>query len=367
MLATPVIGFVVGAGGYLAAQVFADTYSGKMPGPKSFGYFIGTITAATALGLAFMGRKQGYLAESSYLKGLVDSQEKPPKQDLSKVDLTGYFYRGRPIKRAESGRCANCNAAAKITAYDLPVGPRNFCSERCYCMYSGLPIMEPGYYGMEAEQKLSKTECCCGATMDNPCECMLAPEPMQCSAKEPKCPCYAAKSAETFEAEYDNCPTCNSPRKEHTEYKKCGDCNIFVCTPDGCGLIAQDSPWNNSWDWLCDSCYDKDIKKGKKSKRHRYGYDAETFETTFLGNIPDWELHAMYDQGKITLGQLRLGIGWKKLHEDRKRIRTMSGRPVSETLRKMKRDKKITPEEARERKEIRAESCGCSTTCKCRN
>jgi hypothetical protein len=307
MLATPVIGFVVGAGGYLAAQVFADTYSGKMPGPKSFGYFIGTITAATVLGLAFMGRKQGYLAESSYIKSLTDDQEKPPKQDFSKLDLSGYYWKGRPIKRAEEyvaelsipeqkiiehrlrkalendysgadledhierglgsrvsdlsdtidisdfaaegGSCANCNSAAIITAYDLPVGPRNFCSERCYCMYSGLPIMKPGYYGMEAEQKLSKTECCCGATVDNPCECMLSPEPMQCSAKEPKCPCYAAKSAETVNA----------------------------------------------------------------------------------------------------------------------RVRTMSGRPVSKTLRKMKQDRNIAPEAARERKEIRAESCGCSTTCKCRN
>src|SRR6056300_356575 len=101
MLATPVIGFVVGAGGYLAAQVFADTYTGKMPGPKSFGYFIGTITAATVLGLAFMGRKQGYLAESSYIKSLTDDQVKPPKQDFSKLDLTGYYWKGRPIKRAE--------------------------------------------------------------------------------------------------------------------------------------------------------------------------------------------------------------------------------------------------------------------------
>ena len=33
----------------------------------------------------------------------------------------------------------------------------------------------------------------------------------------------------------------------------------------------------------------------------------------------------------------------------------MSGKPVSQTLRKMKHDKNITPEEARERKEIRAE------------
>jgi hypothetical protein len=56
-----------------------------------------------------------------------------------------------------------------------------------------------------AEEKLSKTSCCCGATEANPCACMKAPEPMNCSAIEPKCPCYAAKSAamnaETFEAE----------------------------------------------------------------------------------------------------------------------------------------------------------------------
>ena len=55
---------------------------------------------------------------------------------------------------------------------------------------------------MNAEEKLSKTSCCCGATEANPCACMKAPEPMNCSAIEPKCPCYAAKSAETFEA-YD--------------------------------------------------------------------------------------------------------------------------------------------------------------------
>lgn len=51
-----------------------------------------------------------------------------------------------------------------------------------------------------AETKLSKTSCCCGATEDKPCACMMAPEPMKCSAVEPMCPCYAAL-AETFEAE----------------------------------------------------------------------------------------------------------------------------------------------------------------------
>ena len=49
-----------------------------------------------------------------------------------------------------------------------------------------------------AETKLSKTSCCCGADEANPCACMKAPEPMNCSAKAPKCACYKAleKNAE---------------------------------------------------------------------------------------------------------------------------------------------------------------------------
>jgi DNA polymerase/3'-5' exonuclease PolX len=51
----------------------------------------------------------------------------------------------------------------------------------------------------DAEEKLSKTSCCCGATKSNPCVCMKAPEPMSCSAIEPKCACYKAlaKGAES--------------------------------------------------------------------------------------------------------------------------------------------------------------------------
>ena len=57
-----------------------------------------------------------------------------------------------------------------------------------------------------AETKLSKTSCCCGADEANPCACMKAPEPMECSAKAPKCACYKAleKNAETFE----DCEVC---------------------------------------------------------------------------------------------------------------------------------------------------------------
>lgn len=43
---------------------------------------------------------------------------------------------------------------------------------------------------MDAEEKLSKTSCCCGATESNPCACMKAATPMSCSAIEPKCACY---------------------------------------------------------------------------------------------------------------------------------------------------------------------------------
>ena len=51
-----------------------------------------------------------------------------------------------------------------------------------------------------AETKLSKTSCCCGADEANPCVCMKAPEPMNCSAKAPKCACYKALEKN---AEYD--------------------------------------------------------------------------------------------------------------------------------------------------------------------
>ena len=40
--------------------------------------------------------------------------------------------------------------------------------------------------------KLKKTSCCCGATKETPCACMKKGV-VECSSKEPKCPCYKAK------------------------------------------------------------------------------------------------------------------------------------------------------------------------------
>ena len=59
---------------------------------------------------------------------------------------------------------------------------------------------ESNSWRKNAETKLSKTSCCCGADEANPCVCMKAPEPMNCSAKAPKCACYKALEKN---AEYD--------------------------------------------------------------------------------------------------------------------------------------------------------------------
>jgi hypothetical protein len=65
-------------------------------------------------------------------------------------------------------------------------------------------------FGKNAETKLSKTSCCCGADEANPCACMKAPEPMECSAKAPKCACYKAleKNAEYDEEDMVSCRHC---------------------------------------------------------------------------------------------------------------------------------------------------------------
>jgi hypothetical protein len=49
-------------------------------------------------------------------------------------------------------------------------------------------------------ETLKKDSCCCGATVDKPCACM-SEGVMDCSAVEPKCPCYEAKESFAYESE----------------------------------------------------------------------------------------------------------------------------------------------------------------------
>ncbi len=104
MLATPIIGFIVGAGGYMSLAVLKDTYTGKMPGPASAGYFIAAITGATVLGLTFMSRKQGYLAEQKTARVRTMSG-KPVSETLRKLkqdkNLSAKDARNRKEIKAE--------------------------------------------------------------------------------------------------------------------------------------------------------------------------------------------------------------------------------------------------------------------------
>ena len=115
-------------------------------------------------------------------------------------------------KSAETGR-------SKDEAYDESGGRCEICETKHslvdYNMNMNMGEMPPHWiiicsdcehkanYG--AETKLSKTSCCCGADEANPCACMKAPEPMECSAKAPKCACYKAleKNAETYEDSWE--------------------------------------------------------------------------------------------------------------------------------------------------------------------
>ena len=60
-------------------------------------------------------------------------------------------YEMHPAWKAESfsveSGCANCDKQSHFTHEDLPVGPRSFCSEKCWAEYVGMPIHPEGYYG----------------------------------------------------------------------------------------------------------------------------------------------------------------------------------------------------------------------------
>lgn len=55
-LLTPIAGFLIGYGGIMGYQVIDSTYKGEMPGPKSFGYFIGGMTLLSAATIYALGR-----------------------------------------------------------------------------------------------------------------------------------------------------------------------------------------------------------------------------------------------------------------------------------------------------------------------
>ena len=64
-----------------------------------------------------------------------------------------------------------CGSKGRFQVEDLPVCPRWFCCEKCYAEYVGLPVMESGYYGFEAEdKKISRMEKIGQAIVDDFCD-----------------------------------------------------------------------------------------------------------------------------------------------------------------------------------------------------
>jgi len=79
-LLTPIAGFLIGYGGIMGYQVIDSTYKGEMPGPKSFGYFIGGMTLLSAATIYALGRTDKVFnaeGDSTYCKTYTSRSEFP--------------------------------------------------------------------------------------------------------------------------------------------------------------------------------------------------------------------------------------------------------------------------------------------------
>ena len=151
-----------------------------------------------------------------------------------------------------------------------------------YGIFNNSPLSK-GAETFDAEEKLSKTSCCCGADESDPCACMKAPEPMSCRAKEPKCACYKAleKSAEGEAPHY---------------YGDCGDCKqpimLGIEIKDRYGVPSSFTPAISCQECdgvVCGSCHPKVCPLCEES------YNAETLDYNSFTN--DMEaLLAKYSQ-----------------------------------------------------------------------
>jgi hypothetical protein len=133
----------------------------------------------------------------------------------------GEYYRAKTGDPAEDG-CSKCGVKGddvhgcwncdKDLCIDCDPGQmRSDFDGHTYCDRCG-PDGE--YYRAET---LKKNSCCCGATVINPCACMIEGV-MDCSAVEPKCPCYEWPSNVNSPIELDNyeskCPRCKTDLTE---------------------------------------------------------------------------------------------------------------------------------------------------------
>jgi len=139
--------------------------------------------------------------------------------------------------------CYGCGDDSKTTKY-LPFdeGEYDYWCKECYEDSEGEKWDAESF-----SAELKRDSCCCGATKSKPCACMIQGV-MECSAVEPKCPCYAAKGAESFDLYPDN--------SDYLEtLVKCRDCHTVIGTEDE--LANEEVEWYNlDGEIYCRTCKD---------------------------------------------------------------------------------------------------------------
>jgi len=147
------------------------------------------------------------------------------------------------------------------------------------------------YYRAET---LKKNSCCCGATVINPCACMIEGV-MDCSAVEPKCPCYEWPSNVNSPIELDNyeskCPRCKTDLTEEwwdeVHGEELGDWEVEE------GGRAK---YYRTWYGNCPSCrsyfelpdYYYDHGESMVGWEPSYINRAESFARWPFGELPRW-------------------------------------------------------------------------------
>ena len=115
-LLTPIAGFLIGYGGIMGYQVIDSTYKGEMPGPKSFGYFIGGMTLLSAATIYALGRTDKVFNAGGLSQFTPEelTQSSAIHGDFDHASLN-YSGHQNMILRAESDSCQNCESPSTQT------------------------------------------------------------------------------------------------------------------------------------------------------------------------------------------------------------------------------------------------------------
>lgn len=198
-----------------------------------------------------------------------------------------------------------------------------------------------GGFGAESKVELKRDSCCCGATVENPCLCMKEGV-MNCSSVEPKCPCYAAKDAESFDALGDmefECSSCKvrlDPHMNENEIK-----NYFIKGCSECGanswrLVPPQMEEQLRKGELVKQIWDKDSKEWVEESK----FNAESFEAErkLCSNCHKQRVSAKATSyGKTTCGACdRVRVESRRTRDDEIFQLRKKGVPVAEISRRFR-------------------------------